>query len=587
MGVAIGVVAIIAIQSFSPLDENATQDTTNRDVQQSSTKKGDTASITGTGEVEQLQEIFKHRTVFDQNLVLFATLSTANELELNDWWLQSQKIERKSQREFVQDAILRKLTVMNPQAALRHIDNVSIFQTDALLWSVFSEWSALDLDGAIDAATFLSGPRRDVALQAILETRDDLSENKGRSIAKRLDGEDTFRKLVSDTKASASISEPKESWDILLNDDVDDSRQTESLGIVAEAWREQVGFEVLSNIYHTEIENYQIKLQLVRAIAQVDLTGALEYTRGLIEEEKQYLSRIIVVQWASRDAPAALAAVSTFEPPSLASRLEKDIAITWSRSNPNEAIENIGAVTEEYRIETLESAFSQIASHDPLEAISKISEAENYVGNTSTIVQRIVLRWSLQEPDAAADWVVNHYEQDDPLRRTLLEDVLPQLARQDPNKAFELAVAQPTPSAGLGLEYVVIAVITRENDIELALKLLPRVHENSKSAVYGNVAAAMVREARTKEALELGKDLEESQQGSFYSQVFREWTDTNPNNLYESLEDLPTSMLKSRAAMQLILGNRYEPVLSDERINHIRTLLNSEDEANLKRIENR
>ena len=67
-----------------------------------------------------------------------------------------------------------------------------------------------------------------------------------RSIASQLSGEETFLKLASDTLASKSITEPKQSWEILLNDGVNDSLQTDSLDIVAEALREQIGFEVLN-----------------------------------------------------------------------------------------------------------------------------------------------------------------------------------------------------------------------------------------------------------------------------------------------------------------------------------------------------
>ena len=85
---------------------------------------------------------------------------------------------------------------------------------------------------------------------------------------------------------------------ILLSDDVLDYLQTESLVIVAEAWREQIGFEVLSKIYHTEMEYVQAKLQLVRAVAQVDLAGALDHIQGLPDKnEKRYLSRVVASEW--------------------------------------------------------------------------------------------------------------------------------------------------------------------------------------------------------------------------------------------------------------------------------------------------
>lgn len=585
VGLAIGVLSVIAIQNLSPQNEQAAQGASQRGGPLSPTTSADGSLTDVSGEIRKVLEILNQSSVFDQQSAIYASLSTATAQELKDLWIQSHEIERESHRETLQDAIIRKLTTIDPQEALRYIEDVSKFQTDALLQSIFSEWSVSQLDDAIDAATKLSSPGQRVALQAIHETRDDLSDSERRTIARQLNGESTFLKLVSDSKASLSIAEPTESWDILLSDDVDDALQTESLLIVAEAWREQVGFKVLSNIYQADIEDARVKRQLVGSIAQADLASALDYTRGLSEEEQRYLCRIIAIEWANTDPQSALAAVATFEPASLASRLENTVAITWARTKPIEVIENIESISEELRINTLESAFWQVATKDPLEAIGMISAAENFVGNTSTIVKQIVYVWSNQNPEAAAEWVVNQYDQDDPIRRQLLESVLSEFASVDPEKAFEFAIAQPVPNEGPGQEYLVMGVITRENNIELAMKLLPRVHENAKGYAYALVAAAMVHDQRTKEALALGTELNESEQVSFYRQVYREWSDANPKNLLESLESLATAAHKSQAAMQLILKNRFEPVLNDEQIDHARTLLSSDHAARLKRIE--
>jgi len=580
-GLILGILSVLAIQNFSPSNERPVPDVAQNEVHQTLTKNTDDVSTSIAKEIEQFQSTIDQMSVFDRQLTLYTSLSSTKEQELRDWWSQSQTIERLSHRETVQNAILRKLATINPYAALDYIGEVSNFQVEAMLMSLFSEWSISKLNDAIEAANTLSSPRRRVALRAILKTRDDLTETRRHEIAIQLEEEDTFRKFVSDLQASQSIEEPWESWEILINDEIDDYLQTESLAMVVEEWREQVGFEVLSNLYQAEIDNDQIKRQLVLAIAQVDLAGALDYTRELTENEQLYLSRIIAREWALADAQAALIAVSTFEPDSLALRLENDVVTIWARTRPNEAIEHIESISEDFRIGTLEGAFSQIASEDPMEAITKLSTAEQYVGNTSSIALRIVYQWSSQNAEAAADWVVGNYDEEDPVRRTLLEEVLLQFASQDPNKAFDLAIAQPVPSEGIGLEYVVMGVITQENNVDLAMKLLPRVHESSKPFIYGSVATALVREGRTKDALELGTEMKENQHRFFYSRVFREWAKSKPKDLFESLADMTTDELKSQAAMQLILSNRTKPVLTDEQVEQARSLLSSDDEVRL------
>ncbi|MXZ44298.1 MAG: hypothetical protein F4Z01_04875 [Gammaproteobacteria bacterium] len=584
-GLTLGVLAVIAIQILWPQTELSSQDSAQDIGQQYDTNE---SSTTGTVVTEKFEDVFRHQRIFDQNKALHDMLSEASETELKDWWGQSQKIERKSQREIVQDAILRKLVGVNPQEALRYVDGASKFRVDTLLHSVFSEWAVANLDEAIEAATTLSGSRRVAALQAMLEFRDDLSENELRQIAQQLEGEEIFFKYVSDTKASQNIANPQESWEILLGDNVDDYLQTESLTIVAKAWREQIGFEVLSKIYNTETEYFRAKLEWVSAVAQADIAGALEYARGVSDEqEKRYLSTVVAREWARTDALAALTAVSTIEPSSLASEIETAVAYVWATTNPRELITNIAVIPEEARLLPLESAFSRIAMQDPAEAIAQLSSVEDYVGNTSTIVRRIVMQWSYQEPAEAANWVVNNFEEDDPQRRTLLQNVLPRLANIDPNQAFELAIAQPAPSSGFGLEIYVIYEVAGDGDIELAQKFLPRVSENTQTIAYSEVGSAMVRNLQINEAIELGNDLEGRNQTIYYGRVFSAWASDSPKNLYESLENFPTSELKSTAARQLITQNQYEPVLNDEQIERARTFLNSDDENFLKRIESR
>ena len=586
VGLVFGILAIVAFQNFIPGDEQSNQDVAHGRIEQNSTNSATRISTTERIEVGQFQEIFKLESISEQYTALHSTLSQANELELKEWWNRSKSIERASQREIAQEVILRSLTAINPQEAFRRIDEVSILQSDAALKIVFSEWAVSHLEGATKAAATLVSSQRNVALQTILETRDDLPENERLSIARQLESETTFLRLLSDSKVSENLGDPEGSWEILLNDNVDDILQTETLTKVAEAWREQIGLEVLSKIYQIGVEEYRIRSPLVEAIAQGDPESALEYARGLSDEQEQsYLSDRIVRVWARTDALSALAAASTFEPSPLASVLEENIAYTWAQSNPSEMIENVESISLENRAYPLSTALSNIAREDPLGAIDMLSLVEHTVGNTSMILDSIVYQWAAQRPEAATDWVLENFESEDPQRRNLLESTLPHLARKDPNKAFELAIEHPASGSGLGLDYHVLGEIVREGDIEVAKKLLPQVNERYKYILYGRVASEMVVEGQIEQALVLGEELEESQRRYYYLTVFSSWARTNPKNLMESLDGLSTKTIKSIAAYEIISQNRYNPVFTDEQLERARTFLTPEDEVSLKRFE--
>lgn len=579
-----GILAVVSFQNFEPLNDRVDRDFAPSDIHQDSIKNGDYDSSETPVVVGIFEEIFKQRSTAEQYKALYNTLSRTNEQELKEWWIQSKKIERTSHREIAQQVILRNLTKISPQVALRYLHEASLLQKDALSRTIFSEWAVLNLDEAIEAAAKLVGSRRNVALVAILETRDDLSEDRRRAIAVQLKRIDTYDKLSSETTVLHSIANPSESWDILLNDSVDDSRQMETLAIVAETWRELIGFEVLSKIYNSGIEEYEVKHLITAAIAQADLTQALEYARGVPQENEQsFLSGIIVEEWASTDPLAALAGISSFKPASLYFDLEEEIALVWAKHKPSELIQSIELVSEGSRVWPLEVAFAYLTREDPLGAINSLSSIEDYVGGTSSILHAIVRQWGKLHPEAATNWLLNDFDQEDlDLLHSLLEQTLPFLALQDPKEAFEIALEQPTS----GLDRWVIWQLTIYGGVEQAMSLLPRVRENAKPSAYESVGSALVDKGQALEALELGNDLKTPQQQSYYRRVLQRWAWTDPTDLYESLEDLPSNdaqSLQSIAALELLTRRfNHDQVLTDDQLERAKSFLNSKDKEALK-----
>lgn len=571
------------VQSLVLQKEHSTQGVARDNLERTGSWSDRNLAATSTVRVGKFEEIFKHPLPAEQFEILYNTLSQNTEKELKKWWIQSQKIERTSHRTIAQHVILRSLTAIDPKEALRLLDDVSVLQRDALSRTIFSEWAVLHLDDAIVAAAKLVGTPQTVAFEAILRARDDLPEERLSAIAAQLEQEESYQKLTSEARALQSIENPSESWSILLNDDVDDMLQMESLATVAEAWREQIGFEVLSKIYQSEIKHYKIKSLIVATITQTNPALALEYAEGLPEEdERSYLSHRIVEEWARTNPLAALSAVSTFEPSSLVVSLEREIAEAWARTTPYELIKNIELVSAESRMSPLASAFSYIAREDPLGAIKSLSSVEDSVEDTLPILRQIVNQWATQLPETATQWVLNNFDQEDPKLQSLLEEVLPALALQDPIKAFEIALNQSASNQRSRLESLVIRQLTRHSNIELAINLLPRVSKNSQSYVYNNIAEALVNKGRTFEALELGSDLEPELQQDYYRALTQTWATADSAGLYKSLDDLPTSDAQSSAAAELIWRNQIHPVFSDDQLDQARAYLNASDAAYIK-----
>lgn len=168
-----------------------------------------------------------------------------------------------------------------------------------------------------------------------------------------------------------------------------------------------------------------------------------------------------------------------------------------------------------------------------------------------------------------------------------IENTSPQLASQASDKAFTLAVEQPNPDEGSGLDFLVFQEAVLLGEIELAKNLLPQVNESSKSYAYEEIGTAMIRKSMIEDALEIGADLIGPNQVSYYNRVMEVWAKHKPKNLYESLDNVPTSTVKSSAAMQLVLNNRDGPILTDDQIAHAKTFLNSTDKNHLQDVNDR
>ena len=262
-------------------------------------------------------------------------------------------------------------------------------------------------------------------------------------------------------------------------------------------------------------------------------------------------------------------------------------SLTEISLKPSKTVDIVEDDIEAVREPPSVTLFSSIARKDPLRAISLLNSVKYDVDNVSAIVRRIVHEWSAQDPDTAADWIVEHYAIDDPLRYTLLKKTLLQLANQEPDKAFKLAIEQPNPDEGPGLDFLVFQEVVLSGEIELAKDLLPQVNESTKTYAYEEIGSAMIRKSMIESALEIGEDLIGPNRVSYYNQVLEVWAEHNPNNLFESLDKLPTSRVKSTAAKQLLLNNRDEPILNDDQIALAKTFLNSADKSHLQSMDYR
>lgn len=530
--------------------------------------------------VESLGDLAAFDRGFDHTVALFNLLAGADQQQLVKLIQQSKEIQHYSQRRSIQNAIFQRFASLNPKAALTHIATMPRFEHDALLSITFSEWALKDLDGAIAHAKSLEGFRKHAALRAILQSRDDLSEDLRREIARGVGNEQLAIDLIAQSNLAESMENPEQASNALVNDDIGNSSQTGLLIQVAEAWFDKNGLSVLDEINRSLVDwqtRQSILTAIVHRVVQSDPKEVFDYVRGM-DDDGNNLLLVVARAWASLDPESALNAAQMIEGGLVRRNLEWSIVQVWASADPHFILENLDRLPETSRSMARSQAIMAIARTSPEQAAQLMAGMDDPTSRYS-VAFTIVSNWARTDVNAALDWVLNGDLKD--LRSQLLPLVLGRLARDDPEFAMQVALNQPVGRNGSGLEYTVLSYIAG-TDPQKALSMLPRVREGQTSLwAHISVGGALVRAGHTDSALKLASNLQESDRERYFGNLVSTWASNDAQGLYNNIDQLPTAEIKSSAALTLITWNSWEKILSQDQIDRAKTFLTSEDAETL------
>lgn len=595
VGIALGGVAAAAvIIGFSSLTQG--KGVLRSDVSSTSTlgseNEGATSNVYDTTatlqkrtpDVEELADLLSHQGNFGLSAALHKELEHAGAIQLQGLLERSKAIEHNSRRQLVQSTIFRRYASLDPKSAVRRISDMPRFQHGDLLATVFGEWSLLHLDDAVNAAKQLDGFGKIAALRGILESRDDLSDDVRIEIGRQLGSERVAQNVVAQANITKAVEDPRSAWNTLIGDDLLDTAQTGLLIQVAQVWVEKDGMSVLGTINDT-LADWTTKTSVLTAVihelVQADAQAVFDFVSTMEGDNHNTLIMNVVNAWARLDPEAALVAVQSVESKNLRTSLEYSIASSWGRSNPREVLENLDRLPENAQDAARSSAISTLAQTAPEEAANLMAGMDRGEHQLMTAFQ-VLSTWASKDAMAALEWALNNPEIKD-LRGTLLPSILYQVARIDPQLAFDTALQQPIGANQIGLEAQVISNISIEN-VEKALALLSLVREGlSLNHAFTSVGSALVRNGDVDQAWNLANRLPESQRESYYRSVVDRWAANDGTKLYESIDKLPSDEIKSHAALKLISFNTWSRNLNDDEINHARTYLNEQDAKSVEK----
>ena len=535
---------------------------------------------TGTNvAVQELEDILQFETDFERKTALFGLLVNASESSLIEYLEESEQLDSPSLRLTTKNVIIQKLASLNPQFAIDQVHTLPTNRQQDLITAIFEEISLSNLDQARILALDLDSTLKLAAVRGMFLSRHKHSDDLLMEIATELNQETYAVSYLAEAVAFSAFEDPASAWNRIASDSQPNLAQTEFLIQIASEWLLQEGISVIDQISESltdAVVREAVITSALHRIAQDDPRAALIEALQLTSDSRELALRTIAEVWARIDPQAALAEIATKESGETLNLLQESLLTAWAAHDPRDLLETLASVPEHLRAMAKEEAMLAIARISPEEAVAFLTDIEDD-GLRIKLAKEIATNWSEQDPHAALDWVLNEEFTTDVQQAETLMIVLASLAINDPELAFKTARDQPIVLRGAlyrGMEVTVIQHLV-ETDIDQALAMLSDIRREGLTIThaYSEVGRAMIRDGQYDRALALGQRLGEIRRRNYNGSLMYQWAMTNPETLFEALDELPSDQLKDQAAKGLVRYNHDTKALSAVQMEHVGSFL--------------
>ena len=547
--------------------------------------------------VEVLNELVKIDSNFQRSASLYAFLAEVNESDLIDLLHQTESIESSNARLNIQKLVVQKIATFDPDQALNWITSVPKLRRKPMLNGLFHDWSITNFMQAVEGAKSLSGTDRSTALEVILATREDISTRILRDIAKEEGLEEFAERHMSRIEALQLLEEPSSAWDVLVNDDVDDSKQLDELRLVASTWKKMEGFEVLlqvSSLFPNESDRRALST-VIGDVVGTELNEAFDFVRNLSPKERGELPYALAMVAARVNPEVALEEIAAWSDDPIHVHLQRTASNTWAKTDPRGMLDKLELVPQIALGNVLKLAFTHLAYVSPTEALKNLNRANKFLSSKVWLPAIIANQWSQTDPEAAFAWSISYAGTNSELREYLLRNVFANLIETDIDKAIK--ISGEIHSIYLTVldeaSYDVVKKLTQMGKIDEAIARLPLLNKNSRHFAMKDLGWALVRAGEPYAAIQLGADIPTPDGDvmvtgpvGYFNGVFDEWVNRDPQQLFESLRSFTSPWLRSLAARSILDHQNSRPTLSKESIEYVEALLNEKPGTkNLHRLE--
>ena len=591
VGVAITAIAFQFLPAGSNLTENSfpfQSDSADTRYQDFASGKSESIGTTLVNEgldnvvdTKTLDDILQLSSEFDQNLALYHRLALSDEVGVKNLLEESKSMVHASQRDAAQRMIFERFAAINPSEALSYVSQFNPIQHRVLVDAIFREWSHSDLVAASDATKHLPSTQRNLAISAILRSRDDLPFDKLSELAKNLGGEKRFWYIAAQSEARTVGSDPRTAFSRAANSTVKDVISREKLKEIAILWVEAEGTRVLGEINGLLTDNpfrRDIIRSLVVRFASTEPEAILSFLEEMPQQDSvKRLTSLVYAYWVLIDVHAAFASATDFDLADSTNKHRAAVISYWVRSDPQAVLDLVDSLPSQLKTSSMKRALLSMLLKTPTQVVSYLEDIQD-AQLRSELVSSVGRRWAEIDPHAATDWILSlpiEITKDD-----LKSIVVAKLARQDPQLAVKLAAKQEGKLA-LRMERFIMSSITA-TDIDKAIDILPRISIENQIEGAVQIGNELIKHDPQR-ALDLGDLLNENQRAEYFPQLIDSWARNEPFRLISMLDDLPSKQLTSTAAYRIIRENWHSGSLTIAQFDHVYSRLNAEHQAAVDR----
>lgn len=280
-----------------------------------------------------------------------------------------------------------------------------------------------------------------------------------------------------------SLLEPEERWSEFLafhGSKIEQLSQVQQdlLVDIAHFWIEQRGLvEAISGI-SSATNNYDDSVTIVGLLLQELLSKDPRLGLGTAAQMSSEIRSIIVnglATWAKQDPESAMEIASLMESDGTRLMLRRAAIGAWMEVDPQAEMDAKERLPEVLHPWIEQAALLSMGRTSPASVPQYIPGIKNET--TKEIVAiNLALNWAREDPMAVFEWAMSDSEIEK-WQHNVLDDAFSNMAKQDPEKAFRLALEQPAMYESVGWEASVVSIVAR-SDLDSAMSMLDRVRND-------------------------------------------------------------------------------------------------------------